>query len=53
MERKGIEVINEVLGAYIGERERFGWNAALIVTVGGFKDFEKWSREELKFKGYI
>lgn len=47
----GIEVINQVLGAYIGERERFGWNAALIVTVGGFRDFEKWSREELALKG--
>jgi hypothetical protein len=35
---------NQVLGAFLGERERFGWNAALIVTVGGFKDFGKWSR---------
>lgn len=47
----GIEVINQVLGAYLSERERFGWNAALVVTVGGFKDFEKWSREELSLKG--
>jgi len=47
----GIEVINQVLGAFLGERERFGWNAALIVTVGGFKEFEKWSREELALKG--
>ncbi len=47
----GIEVINQVLGAFLGERERFGWNAALIVTVGGFRDFEKWSREELELKG--
>lgn len=47
----GIEVINQVLGAYLGERERFGWNAALIVTVGGFRDFDKWSREELALKG--
>lgn len=47
----GIEVINQVLGAFIGERERFGWTAALIVTVGGFRDFEKWSREELALKG--
>lgn len=36
---------------FLGERERFGWNAALVVTVGGFKDFEKWSREELALKG--
>lgn len=47
----GIEVINQVLGAFMGERERFGWNAALVVTVGGFSDFEKWSREELALKG--
>lgn len=47
----GIEVINQVLGAFLGERERFGWNAALVVTVGGFRDFEKWSREELALKG--
>jgi DNA-binding CsgD family transcriptional regulator len=47
----GIGVINEVLGAFLGEKERFGWSAAIIVTVGGFKDFEKWSREELALKG--
>jgi hypothetical protein len=47
----GIGVINQVLGAFLGERERFGWNAAIIVTVGGFADFEKWSREELELKG--
>jgi HJR/Mrr/RecB family endonuclease len=47
----GIEVINQVLGAFLGERERFGWNAALVVTVGGFREFEKWSREELALKG--
>jgi DNA-binding CsgD family transcriptional regulator len=46
----GVEVINQVLGAFLGERERFGWNAALVVTVGGFRDFEKWSREELTLK---
>ena len=34
----------------VPERERFGWNAALVVTVGGFSDFEKWSREELALK---
>lgn len=47
----GIEVINQVLGAFMGERERFGWNAALVVTVGGFSDFKKWTREELELKG--
>ena len=36
----GIGVINQVLGAFLGERERFGRNAALLLTVGGFRDFE-------------
>jgi restriction endonuclease Mrr len=47
----GIEVINQVLGAMISERERFGWHAAMIVTQVGYKDFEKWDREELAMKG--
>lgn len=47
----GVGVINQVLGAFMGERDRLGWNAALVVTVGGFRDFEKWSREELALKG--
>jgi hypothetical protein len=33
------------------EKERLGWTAAMIVTVGGFKDFQKWSCEELALKG--
>jgi hypothetical protein len=47
----GIEVINSVLGAFLGEKEKHGWNAAMIVTVGGFCEFDKWSREELEMKG--
>lgn len=47
----GIEVINQVLGAMISERERFGWHAAMIVTVVGYKDLEKWTRQELAYKG--
>jgi DNA-binding CsgD family transcriptional regulator len=49
----GIEIINQVLGAYLGERERFGWHAAMIVTVGGFADMEKWTREEMELKGVV
>lgn len=49
----GIEIINQVLGAFLGERERFGWHAAMIVTVGGFKDMEKWTREEMELKGLL
>lgn len=47
----GIEVINQVLGAMIGEKEQFGWHAAMIVTVAGFTEFEKWNKEQLKLKG--
>jgi DNA-binding CsgD family transcriptional regulator len=52
-DRVGIEVINQVFGALLTERERFGWNAAMIVTVGGFTDTERWTREEMQFKGLI
>jgi DNA-binding CsgD family transcriptional regulator len=47
----GIEVIDQVLGAFVHERERFGWSAAMIVSLGGFKDFHKWTRPELELKG--
>jgi len=49
----GIEIINQVLGAFLGERESVGWHAAMIVTVGGFKDMEKWTREEMELKGLV
>jgi HJR/Mrr/RecB family endonuclease len=47
----GIEIINQVLGAFFSEKERFGWHSSLIVTIAGFTKFEKWTREELKLKG--
>lgn len=50
-DRIGIEVINQVLGAMIDERPRFGWHAAMIVTVAGAKEFRKYSKEELRLKG--
>ena len=50
-QRIGIEVINQVLGAMIDERPKFGWHAAMIVTVSGPKEFRKYSREELRLKG--
>jgi hypothetical protein len=49
--RIGIEIINQVLGAMIDERPRFGWHAAMIVTVAGAKEFRKYSKEELRLKG--
>lgn len=50
-EKVGIGIINQVLGAFLSEKEKFGWHGALIVTVAGFTDFKKWNREELKLKG--
>jgi len=35
----------------IGEKEKFGWHAAIIVTVAGFTEFEKWDRQQLRLKG--
>ena len=49
--RIGIEVINQVLGAMIDERPKFGWHAAMIVTVAGGKNTRKYSLEELRLKG--
>lgn len=50
-EKVGIGVINQVLGAFLSEKEKFGWHAAIIVTVAGFTDFEKWTKTELSLKG--
>ena len=50
-DKVGIEVIDKVLGAMIGERDKFGWHAGMIVTVAGYKKFSKWTPQELKMKG--
>jgi restriction endonuclease/sigma-70-like protein len=47
----GVDVINEVHGAMNLERARFGWNAALIVSVVGFKEFRKITRRQLGMMG--
>ena len=39
----GIEVINSVLGAVSGERDRFGWHIALIVSLAGFTESRRYS----------
>ncbi len=49
--RVGVEVIDRVLGAMIGEREKFGWHAAMIVSVVGFKRMRKYSRTDLDLRG--
>jgi DNA-binding CsgD family transcriptional regulator len=43
----GIEAINEVLGALISERPRYGWNAAMVVAKCGFRNFRKFTLPEL------
>jgi hypothetical protein len=32
---------------------QYGWHAAMIVSVVGFKDFEKYTREELAKRGIL
>ncbi|MFI5398065.1 MAG: restriction endonuclease [Candidatus Binatia bacterium] len=47
----GINVINEVLGALLTERERIGWHAGLIIAAGGFRQIKKLSRLEISLRG--
>ena len=47
----GIQVINEVLGAMITERDQFGWHAGLIVSTGGFRRTRKYTPLELSLRG--
>ena len=47
----GVGIIDQVYGAMISERPAYGWHAAMIVSIVGFKDFEKYSRESLTLKG--
>lgn len=47
----GVSVINEVLGAMYSERPRYGWHAALIVSVVGFKQFRKFTGRQFEMLG--
>lgn len=49
--RIGVEVINQVLGAMVSERERYGWHGAIIVTLGGARNTRTFSRDEYRKKG--
>ncbi|HXU37581.1 MAG TPA: hypothetical protein VN937_14565 [Blastocatellia bacterium] len=42
---------DQVYGAMLNEKPSFGWHAAMIVSLVGFKDFEKYDRESLALKG--
>ena len=51
-DRVGVRVIDEILGAMIGEREKFGWTVGMLVAPGGIRDFRKFeSKGELEAKG--
>jgi DNA-directed RNA polymerase specialized sigma24 family protein len=49
--RIGVQIIDQVYGAMLNERPMFGWHAAMIVSLVGFTDFEKYNRESLALKG--
>ena len=50
-QKVGVEIIDQVYGAMLNERPSFGWTAALIVSLIGFKDFRKYERSDLALKG--
>ncbi|MGA2525270.1 MAG: restriction endonuclease [Smithellaceae bacterium] len=50
-DRIGVEVFNQVLGAMVSEREKFGWHQAWIMALGGAADTRKFSRDEWRAKG--
>ena len=47
----GIDVIDRVYGAVIGEKTKYGWNAAMIVSVVGFKDIKKYTKRDIEMMG--
>ena len=47
----GVGVIDHVFGAMFSERDKFGWHAAWIVSIRGYRDFKKYTREALTMRG--
>jgi len=47
----GVEVINQVYGAMVSEREKFGWHAAVILTLGGTSITRSFNKDEYRNKG--
>ncbi len=47
----GVDVIDKVYGAMIQEKPTVGWDAAVIVSVVGFKQLRKYEPKELSAKG--
>jgi restriction endonuclease Mrr len=50
-ENVGVEVVDRVYGAFLGEKSTFGWHMAMIVTVGRFTEMDKYTRDELRMMG--
>ena len=50
-EKVGVQVIDQVYGAMLSERPRLGWHAAMVVSLRGFRDFEKYKPNELALRG--
>lgn len=47
-DRVGIEVINQVYGAFALEQPDLGWTLAIIVSLAGFKNTQRFTREQLE-----
>ncbi len=50
-DRVGVEVVDRVIGAIFSERPNQGFHAGVIVASSGFKDFKKYTPEQLQLMG--
>ena len=50
-DRVGVEVIDRVYGAFLGEKTTFGWHMAMVVTVVGFTEMAKYTPDQLRMMG--
>lgn len=47
-DRIGIQVINQIYGAFALEQPRYGWSVAMIVSLGGFTDTQRMKGHDIK-----
>jgi len=52
-DKVGIQVINQVYGAMLIEQPDFGWTAAMLVSLSGYKEFKKIDRHMLDKRNVI
>jgi len=50
-DRVGVEVIDRVYGAFLGEKTTFGWHMAMVVTLSGFTEMKKYTPDQLRMMG--